>query len=82
MHEFTTPVMKSNEIEIVPGITTSCEERYREEGVIPSEANGGVEESIRLALLAQDKPVGVSHDARRASVTINSKQKTKTASVS
>jgi len=32
--------------------------RYGEEGVIPSGAEGGVEESVRLASLAQDKPVG------------------------
>ncbi len=32
--------------------------RLDEEAVIPSEANGRVEESIRLASLAQDKPVG------------------------
>jgi hypothetical protein len=31
---------------------------WDEEGVIPSEANGRVEESIRLASVAQDKPVG------------------------
>jgi len=31
--------------------------RWDEEGVIPSEANGRVEESIRLAKLAQDKPL-------------------------